>query len=129
MYQICIVLTKDDMSSVKLTWGKLTSSDLMYGDQSSTELTCIDLTSADVTCVAPRPVRPVEGLRSRDIRIARTIGVIFVAFLVCCTPVSVVHYLDATVGLLLPYLACLISCPAVYRYLCSAPIRLCPFFP
>lgn len=38
--------------------------------------------------------RPAVGLRSRDIRIARTIAVIFVAFLVCCTPVSVLHYLD-----------------------------------
>ncbi|XP_042230118.1 protein trapped in endoderm-1-like isoform X1 [Homarus americanus] len=42
-----------------------------------------------------RPTRPKEGLRSRDIRIARTIGVIFLAFLLCCTPVSVVHYLDS----------------------------------
>ncbi|XP_042859466.1 G-protein coupled receptor moody-like [Penaeus japonicus] len=38
--------------------------------------------------------RPAVGLRSRDIRIARTIAVIFVAFIVCCTPVSVLHYLD-----------------------------------
>nr|QPB73592.1 GPCR8 [Penaeus japonicus] len=40
-----------------------------------------------------RNSRPAEGLRSRDIRIARTIGVIFLAFLICCTPVSIVHYL------------------------------------
>ncbi|XP_063614547.1 protein trapped in endoderm-1-like [Penaeus indicus] len=40
-----------------------------------------------------RNSRPAEGLRSRDIRIARTIGVIFLVFLVCCMPVSIVHYL------------------------------------
>ncbi|XP_070000665.1 G-protein coupled receptor moody isoform X1 [Penaeus vannamei] len=40
-----------------------------------------------------RNSRPAEGLRSRDIRIARTIGVIFLAFLICCMPVSIVHYL------------------------------------
>ncbi|XP_037779896.1 melatonin receptor type 1A-like isoform X1 [Penaeus monodon] len=41
--------------------------------------------------------RPAVGLRSRDIRIARTIAAIFVAFIICCTPVSVLHYLDKTV--------------------------------
>ncbi|XP_037779897.1 G-protein coupled receptor moody-like isoform X2 [Penaeus monodon] len=40
--------------------------------------------------------RPAVGLRSRDIRIARTIAAIFVAFIICCTPVSVLHYLDKT---------------------------------
>lgn len=45
----------------------------------------------------PRTTRPVEGLRSRDIRIARTIGVIFLVFLVCCTPVSLVHFLHAKI--------------------------------
>ncbi|XP_076066381.1 protein trapped in endoderm-1-like [Oratosquilla oratoria] len=38
--------------------------------------------------------RPATGLRRRDMRIARTIGVIFVVFLVCCFPVSFVHYKD-----------------------------------
>ncbi|KAK8393952.1 hypothetical protein O3P69_006945 [Scylla paramamosain] len=42
--------------------------------------------------------RPKEGLRARDIRIARTIGVIFLAFLICCTPVSVAHYMEAKVS-------------------------------
>ncbi|XP_047476633.1 G-protein coupled receptor moody-like isoform X2 [Penaeus chinensis] len=41
--------------------------------------------------------RPAVGLRSRDIRIARTIAAIFVAFIICCTPVSVLHYLDKTI--------------------------------
>lgn len=55
------------------------------------------LKKASTSSEPSRTGRPAEGLRSRDIRIARTIGVIFVAFLVCCTPVSVVHYLDATI--------------------------------
>ncbi|MPC64661.1 G-protein coupled receptor moody [Portunus trituberculatus] len=42
--------------------------------------------------------RPVEGLRARDIRIARTIGVIFLAFLICCTPVSVAHFMETKVN-------------------------------
>lgn len=42
--------------------------------------------------------RPVEGLRARDIRIARTIGVIFLAFLICCTPVSVAHFMEGKVS-------------------------------
>ncbi|XP_066986729.1 protein trapped in endoderm-1-like isoform X2 [Macrobrachium rosenbergii] len=41
-----------------------------------------------------RPTRPADGLRKRDIRIARTIGVIFLAFIICCTPVSIAHYFD-----------------------------------
>ncbi|XP_063607573.1 G-protein coupled receptor moody-like isoform X1 [Penaeus indicus] len=41
--------------------------------------------------------RPAVGLRSRDIRIARTIAAIFVAFIICCTPVAVLHYLDKTI--------------------------------
>ncbi|XP_064112852.1 G-protein coupled receptor moody-like isoform X1 [Macrobrachium nipponense] len=41
-----------------------------------------------------RPPRPADGLRKRDIRIARTIGVIFLAFIICCTPVSIAHYFD-----------------------------------
>ncbi|XP_076066383.1 protein trapped in endoderm-1-like [Oratosquilla oratoria] len=36
----------------------------------------------------------VAGLRRHDIRIALTIGVIFVVFLICCFPVSFVHYYD-----------------------------------
>ncbi|KAF2365631.1 G protein-coupled receptor rhodopsin-like [Trinorchestia longiramus] len=40
--------------------------------------------------------RPAAGLRSRDIRIALTILVIFIVFLVCCMPVSVMHYYDDT---------------------------------
>ncbi|XP_068220543.1 protein trapped in endoderm-1-like isoform X2 [Palaemon carinicauda] len=42
-----------------------------------------------------RPTRPADGLRKRDIRIARTIGVIFLAFIICCTPVSIAHYFDS----------------------------------
>ncbi|XP_064112851.1 protein trapped in endoderm-1-like isoform X2 [Macrobrachium nipponense] len=37
---------------------------------------------------------PADGLRKRDIRIARTIGGIFLAFIICCTPVSLAHYFD-----------------------------------
>ncbi|XP_018021398.1 protein trapped in endoderm-1 [Hyalella azteca] len=40
--------------------------------------------------------RPAAGLRARDIRIALTILVIFIVFLVCCMPVSVMHYYDDT---------------------------------
>ncbi|CAL4107316.1 unnamed protein product [Meganyctiphanes norvegica] len=37
------------------------------------------------------------GLSRRDIRIARTIGVIFIGYLVCCTPVAFMHYYDKEV--------------------------------
>uniref|UniRef100_A0A6A7FV57 Protein trapped in endoderm-1-like n=2 Tax=Hirondellea gigas TaxID=1518452 RepID=A0A6A7FV57_9CRUS len=40
--------------------------------------------------------RPAVGLRSRDIRIALTILVIFLVFLACCMPVSIMHYYDDT---------------------------------
>ncbi|XP_045595479.1 protein trapped in endoderm-1 isoform X1 [Procambarus clarkii] len=43
----------------------------------------------------PRLNKPRVGLRTRDIRIARTIGVIFLAFMICCTPVSIAHYFDS----------------------------------
>lgn len=42
--------------------------------------------------------RPQEGLRARDIRIARTIGVIFLVFMVCCTPVSIAHFMESKVS-------------------------------
>ncbi|KAK7083247.1 hypothetical protein SK128_018705 [Halocaridina rubra] len=47
-----------------------------------------------INSMEKKPSRPAEGLRKRDLRIARTIGVIFLTFLLCCTPVSIAHYLD-----------------------------------
>ncbi|XP_066986760.1 protein trapped in endoderm-1-like [Macrobrachium rosenbergii] len=42
-----------------------------------------------------RRTGPADGLRKRDIRVARTIGGIFLAFIICCTPVSLAHYFDS----------------------------------
>ncbi|KAK4309929.1 hypothetical protein Pmani_018482 [Petrolisthes manimaculis] len=68
-----------------------------------------------------RAMTPSRGLRSRDIRIARTIGVIFIAFIVCCAPVSIVHYLhhriqNHTLLLLLHPLYWLQYCINVFIY-------------
>lgn len=54
--------------------------------------------SGDGSSVKTKSQRPAEGLRARDIRIARTIGVIFLVFLVCCTPVSIAHFMESKVS-------------------------------
>lgn len=62
-------------------------------------------------CLCFRSQRPAEGLRARDIRIARTIGVIFLVFMVCCTPVSLAHFMGSKVQ----------SLPTLY-FLCPVPM-------
>ncbi|KAG0713415.1 G-protein coupled receptor moody [Chionoecetes opilio] len=63
--------------------------------QSAEKVLARQRSCSSAVSVKSKGQRPAEGLRSRDIRIARTIGVIYVVFLVCCTPVSVAHYLES----------------------------------
>ncbi|XP_071526523.1 G-protein coupled receptor moody-like [Panulirus ornatus] len=75
----------------------------------------------DATSPKTRHKHPV-GLGQRDIRLARTIGVIFLVLLACCIPVSVLHFVNAenhmpTLLLLMHPLYWLQSCLNIVIYI------------